>query len=69
MPNNLDNLLYVKGEKGNRVCRFGEIEVDDETFTLLHNVNDAILSKLRSPKTTIEQVQEILENLITNQIK
>ena len=67
MSDNLDNLLYVKGEKGNRNCKFWEIEVDNETFTLLHNINDSIISKLRSPKTTLEQVQEILENLITNQ--
>ena len=67
MSDNLDNLLYVKGEKGNRICKFWEIEVDNETFTLLHNINDSIISKLRSPKTTLEQVQEILENLIINQ--
>jgi hypothetical protein len=66
--NNLNNLIYVKWEKGNRVCKFGEVEVDDETFTLLHNVSDAVFEKLRSQKTTLEQVQDILEWLITQNI-
>ena len=68
MPNNLDNLLLIKGEKGNRVCKFWDFELDSEMFDLVINTNDSILSKLRNPKTTMEQVQEILESLITQSI-
>lgn len=68
MTNNLDNLLSIKGEKGSRVCRFWDFTVDDETFVLITNTNDSIINKLRSPKTTLEQVQDILEQLITRSI-